>query len=84
MARSKSSENWLREHFNDQYVQKARSEGRRSRASFKLEEVQAKYCLVKRGNVVVDLGAAPGGWTELVSEWTGARGSVFALDILPS
>jgi 23S rRNA (uridine2552-2'-O)-methyltransferase len=83
MARSKSSESWLREHFNDQYVQKARAEGRRSRASFKLEEVQAKYHLVKRGNVVVDLGAAPGGWTELVSEWTGTGGLVFALDILP-
>ena len=82
MARSKSSGRWLKEHFNDPYVQKAQAEGRRSRASFKLEEVQAKNRLIKSGDVVVDLGAAPGGWTELVANWTGPSGRVFALDVL--
>ena len=82
MARSKSSGRWLKEHFDDPYVQKAQAEGRRSRASFKLEEVQAKDQLIKSGDVVVDLGAAPGGWTELVANWTGPAGRVFALDIL--
>ncbi len=82
MARSKSSGRWLKEHFDDPYVQKARAEGRRSRASFKLEEVQAKDELIKSGDVVVDLGAAPGGWTELAANWTGPSGRVFALDIL--
>ena len=82
MARSKSSGRWLKEHFDDPYVQKAQAEGRRSRASFKLEEVQAKDQLIKSGDVVVDLGAAPGGWTELVANWTGPFGQVFALDIL--
>ncbi len=83
MARSKSSGRWLKEHFDDPYVQKAQAEGRRSRASFKLEEVQARDHLIREGHVVVDLGAAPGGWTELVSQWTGPQGRVFALDILP-
>ena len=82
MARSKSSGRWLKEHFDDFFVQKAQAEGRRSRASFKLEEVQAKDQLIKSGDVVVDLGAAPGGWTELVANWTGPSGRVFALDIL--
>ena len=82
MARSKSSGRWLKEHFDDPYVQKAQAEGRRSRASFKLEEVQAKDELIKSGDVVVDLGAAPGGWTELIANWTGPSGRVFALDIL--
>jgi len=72
----------LREHFDDPYVQRARAEGRRSRASFKLEEVQAKDCLINRGDVVVDLGAAPGGWTELATKWVGKSGRVFALDRL--
>lgn len=83
MARSKSSGRWLKEHFDDPYVQKAQAEGRRSRASFKIEEVQAKDHLIKSGDVVVDLGAAPGGWTELVANWVGPSGRVFALDILP-
>lgn len=83
MSRSKSSGRWLKEHFDDPYVQKAQAEGRRSRASFKLEEVQARDHLIKPSQVVVDLGAAPGGWTELVAQWTGPGGRVFALDILP-
>ena len=83
MARSKSSSRWLKEHFDDQYVQRAQAEGRRSRASFKLEAVQAKDHLIHAGDVVVDLGAAPGGWTELVAEWSGPNGRIFALDVLP-
>ena len=83
MTRSKSSGSWLREHFDDPYVLKARAEGRRSRASFKLEEVQVKDYLINRGDVVVDLGAAPGGWTELASKWVGMSGRVIALDLLP-
>ncbi len=83
MARSKSSRQWLRQHFNDHFVQRAWSEGRRSRASFKLEEIQAKDCLISRGDIVVDLGAAPGGWTELVADWSSPDGATFAIDILP-
>ncbi|HBX26326.1 MAG TPA: 23S rRNA (uridine(2552)-2'-O)-methyltransferase RlmE [Gammaproteobacteria bacterium] len=83
MTRSKSSRGWLREHFDDPYVQRAWGEGRRSRASFKLEEVQDKDRLINRSDVVVDLGAAPGGWTELAAEWVGMSGRVFALDLLP-
>jgi len=73
----------LREHFDDPYVQRAWAEGRRSRASFKLEEVQVRDGLIGRGDIVVDLGAAPGGWTELAAKWVGMSGQVFALDILP-
>lgn len=83
MTRSKSSGGWLREHFDDPYVQRAWAEGRRSRASFKLEEVQIRDGLIGRGDIVVDLGAAPGGWTELAAKWVGMSGQVFALDILP-
>ena len=83
MTRSKSSGSWLREHFDDSYVQRTWAEGRRSRASFKLEEVQLKDCLINQGDVVVDLGAAPGGWTELAARWVGMSGRVFALDLLP-
>lgn len=83
MTRSKSSGSWLREHFDDSYVQRAWAEGRRSRASFKLEEVQMRDRLINKGDVVVDLGAAPGGWTELAARWVGMSGRVFALDLLP-
>lgn len=83
MTRSKSSGSWLREHFDDSYVQRAWAEGRRSRASFKLEEVQVRDRLINKGDVVVDLGAAPGGWTELAARWVGMSGRVFALDLLP-
>ena len=73
----------MREHFDEPYVQRAWAEGRRSRASFKLEEVQIRDGLIGRGDIVVDLGAAPGGWTELAAKWVGMSGQVFALDILP-
>lgn len=83
MARSKSSSRWLREHFDDEYVQRAQREGWRSRAVYKLEELDQKYRLLKPGMAVVDLGAAPGGWSQYAARALGARGRVIALDILP-
>lgn len=83
MPRSKTSNQWLREHFDDPYVKKAKQEGFRSRAVYKLQEIQKKDRIIKPGMVVVDLGAAPGGWSQLLAEWVGERGKVFALDILP-
>lgn len=82
MARSKSSHRWLREHFSDPYVKKAQAEGLRSRAAFKLEELLERDRLLKPGMVVVDLGAAPGGWSQMVRRALGDRGRVIALDIL--
>lgn len=83
MPRSKSSKNWLQEHFNDFYVKKAQAEGYRSRAVYKLKEVDNKEHLLKPGITVVDLGAAPGGWTQYVAEKLDGRGTIVALDILP-
>ncbi|HIE40375.1 MAG TPA: 23S rRNA (uridine(2552)-2'-O)-methyltransferase RlmE [Thiomicrorhabdus sp.] len=83
MARSKSSDGWLKEHFNDPYVQKAKKEGWRSRAVYKLQEIDKKDALFKSGMCVVDLGAAPGGWSQWTTHKVGAKGEVFALDILP-
>lgn len=82
MARSKSSKRWLREHFDDPYVQRAQAEGLRSRACYKLSELQEKYRLIKPGQIVVDLGAAPGGWSQLAARWLKGRGRVIALDLL--
>ncbi len=82
MARSKSSQRWLREHFADPFVKKAQAEGLRSRAAYKLEEILARDRLLKPGMVVVDLGAAPGGWSQLVRRELGDSGRVIALDIL--
>ena len=83
MARSKTSQRWLKEHFNDIYVQKAQQEGYRSRAVYKLMEIQEKDRLIRPGMVVVDLGAAPGGWSQYVAQCLGGRGRMIALDILP-
>ncbi|GAB2578628.1 23S rRNA (uridine(2552)-2'-O)-methyltransferase RlmE [Dyella jejuensis] len=83
MPRSKSSSRWLREHFDDVYVKKAQAEGLRSRAVFKLEELIERDHLLKPGMRVVDLGAAPGGWSQLVRQRLGDNGTVVALDILP-
>lgn len=80
---SKSSRRWLDEHFKDQYVLAAQKEGYRSRAVYKLQEIQQKDRLLKQGQVVVDLGAAPGGWSQYATEIIGRKGLVFALDILP-
>lgn len=80
---SKSSKAWLKEHFDDPYVLEAQKKGYRSRACFKLLEIQEKDALIKPGMKVVDLGAAPGGWSQLVVEWLGPQGQVIASDILP-
>ena len=83
MSASKSSSRWLREHFRDPYVKKAQAEGLRSRAVFKLEELAVRDRLLKPGMRVVDLGAAPGGWSQWVRRYLGDNGMVLALDILP-
>ena len=82
MARSKSSPRWLKEHFDDPYVKRAQAEGMRSRAAYKLEELLERDRLLKPGMVVVVLGAAPGGWSQVVRRALGERGRVVALDIL--
>ncbi len=81
--RSKSSRRWVSEHESDEFVRRARHEGWRSRAVFKLEEIQRKDHILRPGMVVVDLGAAPGGWSQYVRHVLGERGEVFAVDILP-
>jgi len=83
MARSKSSKGWLKEHFDDVWVKKAQEAGYRSRASFKLLELQDKDKLIKPGMNVVDLGAAPGGWSQVAAKLVGSKGRVIATDILP-
>lgn len=82
MARSKSSKRWLREHEDDEFVHRSRAEGLRSRAAYKLEELQQRFGLVRSGSVVVDLGAAPGGWCQMALRWVGPAGQVVALDLL--
>lgn len=83
MKKSKSSRRWLKEHFDDPYVKLAQQKGYRSRAVFKLLEIQEKDKLIQPGMSVVDLGAAPGGWSETVKKIVGEKGRVLALDILP-
>lgn len=82
MARSKSSSRWLREHHDDEYVLLAKREGYRSRAVYKLMELDEKYRLIRPGMVVADLGAAPGGWSQYAAQRVGHRGRVIASDIL--
>ncbi len=82
MKRSKTSHQWMREHVNDVYVKRARSEGYRSRASYKLLEIAQRDKLLRQGMTVVDLGATPGGWSQVARAEVGPRGLVFALDIL--
>lgn len=82
MARSKSSKGWLQEHFKDQYVQKSQQDGYRSRASYKLLEINKKDRLIKKNMTVIDLGSAPGGWSQVAAELVGDNGTVIASDIL--
>ncbi|MDD9889003.1 MAG: 23S rRNA (uridine(2552)-2'-O)-methyltransferase RlmE [Gammaproteobacteria bacterium] len=82
MARSKSSKQWLKEHFDDEYVKRSQEDGYRSRASYKLLELQQKDRFIKPGMTVVDLGAAPGGWSQVAAEIVGDRGKIIASDIL--
>ncbi len=87
MGKTKSSRRWLKEHFDDAYVKQAQVEGLRSRAAYKLRELQEKYQLIKPGKVIVDLGAAPGGWLQEAAKWMrrGDRldGQLIGLDLLP-
>jgi 23S rRNA (uridine2552-2'-O)-methyltransferase len=83
MKPSKTSKQWMREHINDPFVQLAQKEGYRSRAAYKLLEIDAKDRLLKPGTVVVDLGATPGGWSQVAAARVGRGGKVIALDLLP-
>ncbi|WP_461482745.1 RlmE family RNA methyltransferase, partial [Porticoccus sp.] len=83
MGRSKSSQRWLQEHRNDHYVKRSLKEGYRSRASYKLLELHDRDRLFKPGMTVVDLGAAPGGWSQVAAKLVGDNGRVIASDILP-
>ena len=83
MAKSKSSKTWLKEHFDDEYVRRSQQDGYRSRAIYKLIEIDKKDHLLKPGMTVIDLGAAPGGWSEYCVKKLGKKGTMVALDILP-
>ena len=83
MKRSKSSQHWLKRHFDDPYVKEAQKAGYRSRAVFKLLEIQEKDHVLSPSGVVVDLGAAPGGWSQIAVPLVGKQGKVIAMDILP-
>lgn len=83
MARSKSSQRWLGEHFSDEFVKKAQQEGYRSRAVYKLKEIQEKDRIIQPCMKVLDLGAAPGGWSQYATQLIGKKGRIVASDILP-
>ena len=82
MARTKTSKAWMHEHVTDVYVRRAKQEGYRSRSAYKLLEILEKDKLVRSGMTVVDLGAAPGGWSQVLAPLVGSKGQVIALDIL--
>ena len=83
LKKSHSSKQWLRRHVNDPYVQRSKREGYRSRSAYKLREIDERDKLLEPGMVVVDLGAAPGGWSQVAAQRVGARGKVVAMDLLP-
>ena len=83
MARSKSSHRWLKEHVNDPYVKQAQKDGYRSRSSYKLIELNEKDRLIRPGMLILDLGSAPGGWSQVAGRLVGDKGRVLATDILP-
>ena len=82
MKRTRTSNAWLREHVNDPYVQRAKTDGFRSRASFKLMEIDDRDHLIRPGEIVVDLGATPGGWSQVVAKRLHGKGRIVALDLL--
>ncbi len=82
MARSKSSNQWMQEHFDDEYVKKAQAMGYRSRSTFKLVEIQQKDKIIKPGMNIIDLGAAPGGWSDFACKIVGKKNKVIGLDLL--
>src|ERR1700759_1135399 len=83
MARSKSSKRWMEEHVNDPYVKQAQKDGYRSRASYKLLQLNEKDKLIRSGMLIVDLGSAPGGWSQVAGRLVGEAGRVVAPAILP-
>ena len=83
MARSKTSSRWLQEHVNDPFVKQAQKDGYRSRSSYKLIQLNEKDRLIRPGMLVVDLGSAPGGWSQVLGRMLGGKGRVVATDILP-
>ncbi|MDP2784283.1 MAG: 23S rRNA (uridine(2552)-2'-O)-methyltransferase RlmE [Sulfurimicrobium sp.] len=83
MKRTRTSKGWMREHVNDPYVLLAKKEGYRSRAAYKLMEIDERDLLLRPGMTVVDLGAAPGGWTQVAAKKIGPSGVLVAFDILP-
>src|SRR5689334_8744072 len=83
VKKSHSSKQWLRRHVNDPYVQKSKREGYRSRSAYKLTEIDDRDRLLAPGKLVVDLGSAPGGWSQVAAKRVGARGKVLAIDLLP-
>ena|SRR5688572_3205986 len=83
MKKSKSSKQWLKRHVNDPYVQRSKKEGYRSRSAYKLTEIDERDKLLRPGQVVVDLGAAPGGWSQVAAARVGKNGTVLAIDLLP-
>lgn len=82
MARNKTSKAWMHEHVNDPYVRKAQAEGMRSRAAYKLQQLAERDNLLKPGMVVVDLGSAPGGWSQVAGRIVGLEGRVVGVDLL--
>ena len=82
MKKSHSSKQWLRRHVNDPYVQRSKKEGYRSRSAYKLTEIDERDKLLRTGQVIVDLGAAPGGWSQVAARRVGAAGKVVAIDLL--
>lgn len=83
MARGKRSRSWQRQHSSDYYVRQAREQGWRSRAVYKLEQIDARDRLFKAGMIVLDLGAAPGGWSQYAAQRVGPQGRIIATDLLP-
>lgn len=83
MKPTKTSKQWMREHINDPYVQQAQKDGYRSRAAYKLLEIDERDLLIKTGMIVVDLGATPGGWSQVAANKVGDKGKIIALDLLP-
>ena len=83
MAKKGSSRRWMHEHLRDEFVKKAKKEGYRSRAVYKLLEIIEKNKIIQNGDIVLDLGAAPGGWSQVAVKFIGSSGKVIASDILP-
>ena len=83
MKKSRTSKQWLRRHVNDPYVQRSKKEGYRSRSAYKLTEIDERDKVLRPGMLVVDLGAAPGGWSQVAARRVGEKGRVVAIDLLP-